>query len=80
MLRHLTGYARRRQEVSFVALEEMKPEWSRLVEVKYFLGLTDEEAAEALGMKPRSMQRMRTDARQFLFSRTQSGHATHTGA
>jgi RNA polymerase sigma factor (TIGR02999 family) len=61
-------------------LAQAKPEWCRLVEVKYFLGLTDEEAAEALGMKLRSMQRMWLDARQFLFSRTEAGHADHTSA
>lgn len=61
-------------------LAEAKPEWCRLVEVKYFLGLTDEEAAEALGMKLRSMQRMWLDARQFLFSQTEPGHADHTSA
>jgi DNA-directed RNA polymerase specialized sigma24 family protein len=40
-----------------------------LVEMKYFLGLTDEEAAEAMGLKLRSMQRMWSDARQWLFAR-----------
>ena len=38
-----------------------------LVEVKYFLGLTDEEAAETLGVKLRTMQRMWRDVRQWLF-------------
>jgi RNA polymerase sigma factor (TIGR02999 family) len=62
-------------------LAEAKPEWCRLVEVKYFLGLTDEEAADALGMKLRSMQRMWLDARQWLFSQTEGGgHAKHTNA
>src|SRR5579864_5665144 len=36
-------------------LADTKPEWCSLVEVKYFLGLSDEEAAEALGMKLRTM-------------------------
>jgi RNA polymerase sigma factor (TIGR02999 family) len=53
-------------------LAETKPEWCRLVEVKYFLGLTDEEAADALGIKLRTMQRMWRDARQWLFERTES--------
>jgi RNA polymerase sigma factor (TIGR02999 family) len=56
-------------------LAETKPEWCRLVEVKYFLGLTDEEAADALGMKLRTMQRMWLDARQWLFTHTDSGNA-----
>jgi RNA polymerase sigma factor (TIGR02999 family) len=45
-----------------------KPEWCRIVEVKYFLGLTDEEAADALGMKLRTMQRMWLEAREWLFA------------
>ena len=49
------------------------PEWCRIVEVKYFLGLTDEEAAEALGIKIRTLQRMWFDARQWLFTRLKSG-------
>jgi len=52
-----------------------RPEWCILVEVKYFLGLTDEEAAEALGIKLRTLQRMWKDARQWLFERVEAGHA-----
>jgi RNA polymerase sigma factor (TIGR02999 family) len=48
-------------------LAETKPEWCTLVEVKYFLGLSDEEAADTLGLKMRSMQRMWHEARQWLF-------------
>src|SRR5262245_34968905 len=53
-------------------LEDAHPAWCRLVEVKYFLGLTDEEAADALGIKLRTMQRMWRDARQWLFERMES--------
>jgi RNA polymerase sigma-70 factor, ECF subfamily len=53
-------------------LASTKPEWCRLVEVKYFLGLSDEEAAESLGMKMRTMQRMWRDARQWLFEQTET--------
>jgi RNA polymerase sigma-70 factor, ECF subfamily len=56
-------------------LAQTKPEWCMLVEVKYFLGLTDEEAAEALNMKQRTMQRMWRDARQWLFARMEPGSA-----
>jgi RNA polymerase sigma factor (TIGR02999 family) len=56
-------------------LAKTKPEWCTLVEVKYFLGLTDEEAAETLGLKVRTMQRMWRDARQWLFERMESGDA-----
>jgi len=56
-------------------LAETKPDWCMLVEVKYFLGLTDEEAAEALGLKLRSMQRTWSEARRWLFERLESRHA-----
>jgi RNA polymerase sigma factor (TIGR02999 family) len=49
-------------------LAEQNPEWCRLVEFKYFLGLKDEETAEVLGMKIRTMQRMWLEARQWLFA------------
>jgi RNA polymerase sigma factor (TIGR02999 family) len=56
-------------------LAKTKPEWCTLVEVKYFLGLTDEEAAETLGLKVRTMQRMWRDARQWLFEHMEPGEA-----
>lgn len=54
-------------------LAKTKPEWCDLVEMKFFLGLTDEEAADVLGMKVRTMQRMWSDARRWLFRQTESG-------
>src|SRR5579863_7776234 len=56
-------------------LAETQPDWGMLVEMKYFLGLTDEEAAEAMGLKLRSMQRMWRDARQWLFQKMEGGDA-----
>ena len=53
-------------------LAVIHPEWCRLVEAKYFLGLTDEEAAEVLGLKLRTMQRIWRDARHWLFERMES--------
>jgi RNA polymerase sigma factor (TIGR02999 family) len=61
-------------------LAQTKPEWCMLVEVKFFLGLTDEEAAETLGIKLRSMQRMWRDARQWLFERTEPPNAEQRAA
>jgi len=55
-------------------LANVNPEWCSLVELKYFLGLTDEEAAEVLGLKLRTMQRMWRDARRWLFEQTEAGH------
>ncbi len=60
-------------------LAETKPEWSMLVEMKFFLGLTDEETAEALGVKLRTMQRTWSDARRWLFTRMEPGHAQSAG-
>jgi RNA polymerase sigma factor (TIGR02999 family) len=53
-------------------LEELAmthPDWCMVVEVKCFLGLTDQEAADALGMPLRTLQRMWHDARKWLFER-----------
>jgi len=60
-------------------LAETKPEWSMLVEMKFFLGLTDEEAAEAMGVKLRTMQRTWSDARRWLYTRVEPGHAQSAG-
>jgi RNA polymerase sigma factor (TIGR02999 family) len=60
-------------------LAESKPEWSMLVEMKFFLGLTDEEAAEAMGVKLRTMQRTWSDARRWLYTRVEPGHAQSAG-
>ena len=50
-------------------IAETHPDWCTLVELKFFLGLTDDEAAEMMGLKLRTMQRMWRDARQWLFER-----------
>jgi RNA polymerase sigma factor (TIGR02999 family) len=55
-------------------LEQVNPDWCHAVEVKYFLGLTDEEAADALGIKLRTFQRYWRNARQWLFSRMELSH------
>jgi RNA polymerase sigma-70 factor, ECF subfamily len=56
-------------------LAATRPDWCMVVEVKCFLGLTDEEAAAALGMPPRTLQRMWRDARKWLFEQKESSHA-----
>lgn len=50
-------------------LEKTQPELCSVVELKFFLGLTDEEAADALGLKLRTFQRMWQDTREWLFER-----------
>jgi len=56
------------------------PDWCKVVEVKCFLGLTDQQAAEALGMPLRTLQRMWRDARKWLFRRMEgNGSNAATG-
>jgi RNA polymerase sigma factor (TIGR02999 family) len=56
-------------------LSQSNPDWCTVVELKFFLGLNDEEAAEMLGVKLRTMQRMWHDARIWLFERMEAGRA-----
>jgi RNA polymerase sigma factor (TIGR02999 family) len=56
-------------------LKDTNEDWRRLLEVKYFLGLSDKEAAKALGMPLRTMQRRWLDARAWLFARTEAAGA-----
>lgn len=58
-------------------LAEFRPELSMAVEMKFFLGLTDEEAAETLGLKLRSFQRMWHDARRWLYEQLESEGRHH---
>jgi RNA polymerase sigma factor (TIGR02999 family) len=50
-------------------LAKTHPEWVMIVELKFFLGLTDEEVAEAMSVKLRTMQRTWSDARRWLYTR-----------
>jgi RNA polymerase sigma-70 factor, ECF subfamily len=50
-------------------LAKTNPDWRKLVELKYSLGLNDQETAEAMRIKLRTMQRMCSDARQWLSER-----------
>ena len=60
-------------------LAAIQPDWCIVAEMKCFLGLTDEEAAEALGIPSlRTTQRMWLEARKWLFERTQSASAATT--
>jgi RNA polymerase sigma factor (TIGR02999 family) len=56
-------------------LGKHRSDWCTLVELKYFLGLTDEEVAEVMGVKLRTAQRMWRDARQWLYEQTEGGRA-----
>ena len=48
-------------------LEAIDPEQARIVELRYFVGLSVEEAAEALGLSPATLKRRWALARAWLF-------------
>lgn len=48
-------------------LEQLDAEQARIVELRYFAGLSIEEAADALGMSPATLKRRWTLARAWLF-------------
>ncbi len=50
-------------------LEKESSEWRSVVELKFFLGMTDEEAADALNLKLHTLQRQWHRARLWLFQR-----------
>ena len=60
-------------------LERLDAEQARIVELRYFAGLSIEEAADALGMSPATLKRRWALARAWLF-RELSGAATPGGA
>jgi len=50
-------------------LEATHPVWCSIVELKYYMGLTDQETAKALGLPLRTMQHKYSDARRWLYER-----------
>ena len=48
-------------------LESSHPDWCTIVELKFFVGFSDQETAEALRVPLRTMQRKFGDARRWLF-------------
>ena len=70
MRRYLIDRARGRPSAQFEGLDELedltKPDWAQVVEIRYFLGLNNEQAAEALGWKLPTLQRLWSNARQWL--------------
>ena len=53
-------------------LREAMPQGCEIVELKFFLGMTDEETAEVLGLPLRTMQLRWQDARIWLFDRARA--------
>jgi len=48
-------------------LEQLDPEQARIIELRYFIGLSVEEAADALTMSPATLKRRWALARAWLF-------------
>jgi RNA polymerase sigma factor (sigma-70 family) len=55
-------------------LEQLDPEQARVVELRYFIGLSVEESAEVLNISPATLKRRWALARAWLF-RELSGDA-----
>ncbi len=55
-------------------LEQIDPDKARVVELRYFGGLTIEETAEAMGSSPATVKRHWQSARAWLFDALGDGH------
>ncbi len=60
-------------DTALTALEAVDPHLSRLVELRFYGGLSTEETAEALDVSPRTVKREWQKARLFLFHRLNAG-------
>ena len=56
-------------------LEQIDPEQARIIELRYFVGLSVEEAAETLKISPATLKRRFAMARAWLFRELQGGEA-----
>lgn len=54
-------------------LERVDPEQAKIIELRYFVGLSVEEAAAALGMSPATLKRRWALARAWLFRELNEG-------
>ncbi len=61
-------------DLALQKLETIDPEQSRIVELRYFGGLTIEETAEVLKISPSSVQREWTIARAWLYKAITGSH------
>ena len=57
----------RRQYDALTRLEQIDPEQARIVELRYFAGLSIDETADALGLSPATLKRRWALARAWLF-------------
>jgi len=61
-------------------LDKVSPQQRAVVELKFFLGMTDEEAADALNLKLHTLQREWHRARIWLFKRVAEDRGNSAGA
>lgn len=61
-------------------LEREAPEAARIVKLRYFAGLTQEQVAETLGISLRTAERQWTWAKAWLFQRIRAQDGTEPGA
>ena len=59
-------------------LDKESPQQRSVVELKFFLGMTDEEAADALNLKLHTLQREWHRARLWLFCRLGGDNGNHS--
>jgi RNA polymerase sigma factor (TIGR02999 family) len=57
---------------ALLELEQKHPEKAQLVKLRYFAGLTMDEAAQAMGISPRTARRVWAYARAWLYARINS--------
>lgn len=50
-------------------LEQVNPRWTRIVDARYFAGMTEVETAEALGLSDRTVRREWVKVREWLAGR-----------
>jgi RNA polymerase sigma-70 factor, ECF subfamily len=64
-------------EESLTRLERLDARQGRIVELRYFGGLTVEEAAQVLGVSPTTVRREWTSAKAFLYGELKQRHGNH---
>ena len=55
-------------------LASSNPRWMRVVDARYFSGMTEKETAEILGMSERTVRRDWREARDWMATRLQITH------
>lgn len=63
---HLSDASLPAIDEALTRLEQLDPEQARIVELRYFIGLSVEESAEVLGISPATLKRRWTLARAWL--------------